>query len=148
MTFEQLFDIESAIENATIAILGSGYHEFSDGVKKTPNYEVKFAGGPTGQKRAWKNIKLDCEWRGTLETRIVTTRFQNSDKHAPLLVQARIRLMQGLLVFNDTNLPFHWVTYIQETPVTRAHDKETGIDASTLHHELVVSIRAECWLDE
>jgi hypothetical protein len=148
MTFEQIFNVESAVERAIITLLGADncYEEFSDGVKKTPGYEVKFAGEPTGKKRAWKDIKLDCEWRGVLETRVVTTRFQNSDQHAALLVRARIELSRALYI--DSQLPFHWITYVQEKPLTRAHDRETGIDTSTLHHELVVSVRDECWLDE
>lgn len=152
MTFEQLFDIESAVESAAMAILGpeQSWNEFSDVLKDGPliGYEVKFAGGPTGIKRPWRNIKLDCEWRGNLEIGVVTTRFQNSDKHAALLVQARIRMMQGLLLFNDSNLPFHWVIYIQELPIIRVHDRETMTDHSTLHFDLKLSVREECWLAE
>jgi hypothetical protein len=153
MTFEQLFDFESAIENAACQILGeNAWHEFSDKVANGPliGYEVKFAGGPTGdKKRRWKQIILPTEWRGTLEVRVVTTRFQNSNEHAALLTQARVSFLQALYLFNDTNLPFHWVTYVAEQPCVRGHDQENGgIDHTTLRFELVVSIREECWLEE
>jgi hypothetical protein len=153
MTFSDLFNFESAIENAACAILGeNAWHEFSDAVRTGPliGYEVKFAGAPTGdKKRAWKQILLPTEWRGTLEVRVVTTRFQNSDQHAPLLTQARVSFLQALYLFNDTNLPYHWVTYVAEQPCVRGHDQENGgIDHTTLRFELVVSIREEHWLDQ
>jgi hypothetical protein len=155
MTFEDLFNFESAIETAACAILGeTAWHEFSDKVATGPliGYEVKFAGTPTGVQRQWKSIKLPVEYRGTLEVRVVTTRFQNSDKHAALLTQARVSFLQALYLFNDTNLPYHWVTYVAEQSAVRGHDQENGgnggIDHTTLRFELVVSIRDECWLDE
>src|SRR5688572_14262045 len=118
-TFEQIFDIENAVERAAIAVVaGNSYQEFSDATKKTPGYEFKFTAEPTGQKKPWKNVRLDREWRGILETRVVTTRGQNSDRHPELLVHARIEL--SLIQRSvEPHLPFHWITFVQEKQLTR-----------------------------
>jgi hypothetical protein len=145
ISFEEIFDIENIVERAAMAVVeGNGYQEFSDATKRTPGYEFKFTGEPTGEKKGWKNVKLDRAWMGALETKIVTERGQNSDRHSELLVHARIELSLIQLRV-EPYLPHHWITFVQEKAITRGHIVERAHDWSVLHHDLKIEVRGESW---
>lgn len=149
-SFENIFDLEGAMERAAIHILGEKagkYQQFSDEIKRTPAYEVQFdATAATGQIKIWRGLHLRREWRGQFNIRIVTLRGKNSAEHLPMLVHARIQFMQWMTIFDDVALPYHQVTFLQELPITRGYNAEMLHDWSELHFDTVFSVRDDAWL--
>lgn len=146
-TLIDLLKIEGSIEAAGCAILtltAKAVSQFSDKKRAQPGYEVKVSDvkETRGLYFHIDGIKYPAEWKGMFRVRSVTKRYETSDEQPALTAAVRLMRFQYPTLFSEANLPFHYLTWMEESGGARQHT-EDKFDLTDQDFDIIVRIRPQ-----
>lgn len=149
---QSLFAYESAIETAFRSVLQTAnipnvYIEATDLEKVTPYVDLQLRNSlPEGQRFMHaEQIAYYNAWKGTLVTRIVTSRGKNSARQPEHIGRIRVEFQSWRVNITPSILPYHQILLMTEAGMERGIDTEQRLDWTELQYTVAFNIRTDAW---
>ena len=151
-TYDQIYDVQSAIETAATYILSAScgiahtYTSRNNSNKETPSAEVQFSlGAPIGHTAIVSGSVVFDAWSGNLSVMIVSDRAVNNVSHSLYVDRTRRHLQNEALWYSGSILPNHVCFRSTNTNTLSQIDEEMNLDVTAMTFEQMIFVKPNAW---